>query len=109
MANGIGRMDVIAEMLVESEPIDVPSLEDRRQTWITALGLTGSRATGEDDRLRSVIAGSIQAGVEGRPDLGLAFLQFASARSWWQDPASRSGPRSRRPPSSSLPRETIRG
>jgi len=86
MANGIGRMDVIAQMLVESEPIDVPSLEDRRQTWITALGLTGSRATGEDDRLRSVIAGSIQAGVEGRPDLGLAFLQFASARSWWQDP-----------------------
>ena len=86
VANGIGRMDVIAHMLEESEPIDVPPLEGRRQTWITALGLTGSRSAGEDARLRSVVAGALQAGDEGRPDLGLALLQFASARSWWQDP-----------------------
>ena len=86
IANGSGRMDLIAPMLVDSEPFDVPSLEARRQTWITALGLTGSRVAGEDARLRSVIAGSLQAGVEGQPDLGLALLQGASARSWWLDP-----------------------
>ena len=86
VANDIGRMDVIAQMLAEAEPIDVPVLEDRRQAWITALSLTGPRSRREKANLRSVIAAATRAGEDGQADLGLALLQFASARSWWLDP-----------------------
>jgi DNA-binding CsgD family transcriptional regulator len=86
VANDIGRMDVIGDMLANSEPIDVPALEDRRRAWITALALTGPRSPREAANLRSVIAAAIRTGEDGQPDLGLALLQFASARSWWLDP-----------------------
>jgi DNA-binding CsgD family transcriptional regulator len=86
VANDIGRMDVIALMLADAEPIDVPVLEDRRQAWITALSLTGPRSRREKAKLRSVVAAAERAGEDGRADLGLALLQFASARSWWLDP-----------------------
>ena len=79
-------MDVIGQMLAESEPIDVPALEDRRQAWSTALSLTGPRSPREQANLRSVVAAASRAGEDGEPDLGLALLQFASARSWWLDP-----------------------
>ncbi len=86
VANEIGRMDVIAQMLAKAEPIDVPVLEDRRQAWITALSLSGPRSRRENADLRSVIAAAKRAGEDGQADLGLALLQFASARSWWLDP-----------------------
>lgn len=86
LANDLGRIDVIARMLSDSEPIDVPALEDRREAWITALALTGPRSSLEEMRLRSVVGASIRAGEAGQRDLGLALLQFASARSWWVDP-----------------------
>jgi DNA-binding CsgD family transcriptional regulator len=86
VANDIGRMDVIAQTLEESEPIDVPAIEDRRQGWIAALGLTGPRSPREAASIRAVIAAAIRAGEDGQNDLGLALLQFASARSWWLDP-----------------------
>jgi DNA-binding CsgD family transcriptional regulator len=86
VANEIGRVDVIAQMLGEAEPIDVPVLEDRRQAWITALSLSGPRSPREDANLQSVVAAAKRAGEAGQPDLGLALLQFASARSWWLDP-----------------------
>jgi DNA-binding CsgD family transcriptional regulator len=88
VANDIGRMDVIAEMLAEAGPIDVPVLEDRRQAWITALSLAGPRSRREKANLRSVIAAATRAGEDGQTDLGLALLQFASARSWWLDPGA---------------------
>jgi DNA-binding CsgD family transcriptional regulator len=88
VANDIGRMDVIAQMLAEAGPIDVPVLEDRRQAWITALSLTGPRSRREKANLRSVIAAATRAGEDGQADLGLALLQFASARSWWLDPGA---------------------
>ncbi len=86
VANEIGHMDVIGQMLADAEPIDVPVLEDRRQAWITALSLTGPRSPREKAKLRSVIAAAKRAGEAGQADLGLALLQFASARSWWLDP-----------------------
>jgi DNA-binding CsgD family transcriptional regulator len=86
VANEIGRIDVIAPMLTEAGPIDVPVLEDRRQAWITALSLSGPRSPREDEMLRSVVAAAKRAGEDGRADLGLALLQFASARCWWLDP-----------------------
>ena len=86
VANEIGRMDVIGHMLAEAEPVDVPVLEDRRQAWVTALSLTGPRSPGENGKLQSVVAAAIRAGEDGQADLGLALLQFASARSWWVDP-----------------------
>ena len=86
VANEIGHMDVIAQMLAEAEPIDVPALEDRRQAWITALSLSGPRSPREKANLRSVVAAAQRAGEDGQDDLGLALLQFASARSWWLDP-----------------------
>ena len=86
VANEIGRMDVIGQMLAEAEPIDVPVLEDRRQAWITALSLSGPRSPREKGKLRSVVAAAMRAGEDGEADLGLALLQFASARSWWVDP-----------------------
>jgi len=88
VANDIGRMDVVAQMLADAELIDVPSLEDRRQAWITALSLSGPRARNEDEKLRSVVAAARRAGQDGETDLGLALLQFASARSWWVDPGA---------------------
>jgi DNA-binding CsgD family transcriptional regulator len=88
VANDIGRMDVIARMVAEAEPIDVPMLEDRRQAWITALSLTGPRTRGENEKLRSVVEAAQRAGQDGETDLGLALLQFASARSWWVDPGA---------------------
>jgi DNA-binding CsgD family transcriptional regulator len=86
VANEIGRMDVIAQMLTDAEPIDDPVLEDRRQAWITALALTGPRSRREKANLRSVVAAAKRAGEDGQADLGLSLLQFASARSWWLDP-----------------------
>ena len=86
VANEIGRIDVIAPMLTEAGPIDVPVLEDRRQAWITALSLSGPRSPREVEKLRSVVAAAKRAGEDGRADLGLALLQFASARCWWLDP-----------------------
>ena len=86
VANEIGRMDVIAQMLAKAEPIDVPVLEDRRQAWITALSLSGPRSRRENADLRAVVAAAKRAGEDGQADLGLALLQFASARSWWLDP-----------------------
>ena len=88
VANEIGHMDVIAQMLAEAEPIDVPVLEDRRQAWITALSLSGPRSPREKAKLRSVVAAAQRAGEDGQADLGLALLQFASARSWWLDPGA---------------------
>ncbi len=86
VANEIGRVDIIAQMLAEAHPIDVPVLEDRRHAWITALSLSGPRSPREHANLRSLVAAAKRAGDEGRADLGLALLQFASARSWWLDP-----------------------
>ena len=86
VANEIGRVDVIAQMLAEAEPIEIPVLEARRQAWITALSLSGPRSPHEAENLRSVVVAAKQAGEDGRADLGLALLQFASARSWWLDP-----------------------
>jgi DNA-binding CsgD family transcriptional regulator len=86
VANEIGRIDVIAQMLAGAEPIDVPALEDRRQAWVTALSLSGPRSRSEVAKLSSLVAAAQQAGQDGEADLGLALLQFASARSWWVDP-----------------------
>ena len=86
VANELGRMDVIGQLLAEAEPIDVPALEDRRQAWITALALSGPRSPREKANLRSVVAAARRAGEDGQADLGLALLQFASSRSWWIDP-----------------------
>jgi DNA-binding CsgD family transcriptional regulator len=86
VANDLGRMDTIGRMLVEAEPIDVPALEDRRQAWISGLSLTGPRTRRERANLLAVIAAARRAGDDGQNGLGLAFLQFASARSWWIDP-----------------------
>jgi DNA-binding CsgD family transcriptional regulator len=86
VANDMGRIDTIAQMLAEAEPIDVPALEDRRQAWITALALSGPPAGNEVAKLRSLVAAAQRAGQDGEVDLGLALLQFASARSWWVDP-----------------------
>jgi DNA-binding CsgD family transcriptional regulator len=86
VANEIGHMGVVGQMLTDAEPIDVPVLEDRRQAWITALSMTGPRSPHEKAKLRSVVAAAQRAGVAGQGDLGLALLQFASARSWWLDP-----------------------
>jgi DNA-binding CsgD family transcriptional regulator len=86
VANDIGRVDVVAQMLADAEPIDVPVLEDRRQAWLTAVSLTGPRSRREKASLRSVVVAATRAGEDGQTDLGLALLQFASARSWWLDP-----------------------
>jgi DNA-binding CsgD family transcriptional regulator len=88
VANDIGLIDFIAKMLADAEPIDVPALEDRRQAWITALSLSGPRARDENEKLRSVVEAAQRAGQDGEADLGLALLQFASARSWWVDPGA---------------------
>jgi DNA-binding CsgD family transcriptional regulator len=86
VANELGRMDAIGQLLADAEPIDVPALEDRRQAWITALSLTGPRLPREADNLRSVVAAARRLGDDGLADLGLTLLQFASARSWWAEP-----------------------
>jgi len=86
IANEIGRSDVIARILETSEPIGVPALEERRKAWITALALNGPRSPREEANLRSIVTAATRAGEEGQVDLGLALLQFASARSWWLDP-----------------------
>jgi DNA-binding CsgD family transcriptional regulator len=85
-ANDVGRMDVIARALAESPPLETPDLEDRRQAWIIALSLSGPRSPRELEDLRAVVAAASRAGDDGERDLGLALLQFASARSWWVDP-----------------------
>ena len=86
VANEIGRVDVIGQLLDEAEPIDEQALEDRRQAWLKALALTGPRSLREKANLRSVVAAARRAGEDGEADLGLALLQFASSRSWWIDP-----------------------
>ena len=86
VANDLGRMDAIGQMLAESDPFDVAALEDRRQAWITALALTGPRSLRERANLKSVVAAASRAGEDDQRDLGLTLLQFAAARSWWLDP-----------------------
>jgi DNA-binding CsgD family transcriptional regulator len=86
VANEIGHMDVIGQLLADADPIDEPALEDRRQAWLAALSLNGPRSPREAANLQAVIAAAQRTGDDGRADLGLAFLQFASARSWWTDP-----------------------
>jgi DNA-binding CsgD family transcriptional regulator len=86
VANEIGRMDAMGQLLAEAEPIDVPALEDRRQAWLAALSLSGPRSPREPANLEAVIAAAQRTGEDGQADLGLALLQFASARSWWIDP-----------------------
>jgi DNA-binding CsgD family transcriptional regulator len=86
VGNDLGRMDSIAQMLAASKPIDIPELEDRRQAWIAALALVGPRSPREAANIRSVVAAATRVGEAGQRDLGLALLQFASARSWWLDP-----------------------
>ena len=83
VATELGRMDVIGRMLAEAEPIDVATLEDRRQAWIAALSLSGPPSPHEKDHLQSVVEAAQRCGQDGQSDLGLALLQFASARSWW--------------------------
>ena len=84
VVNEIGRVDMIERLL--AEPIDAPALEDRRQAWIMALALRGPRSPREEANLRSVVAAALRAGEDGEADLGLALLQFATARCWWIDP-----------------------
>jgi DNA-binding NarL/FixJ family response regulator len=86
VANDLGHMDVIGRMLAEAEPIDVAALEDRRQAWLAALSLAGPRSAHETENLLSVAAAARRLGEHGLNDLGLAILQFASARCWWLDP-----------------------
>jgi DNA-binding CsgD family transcriptional regulator len=85
VANELGQMEHVGRML-EAEPIDVAPLEERRQAWIAALALSGPRSPREDANIRSVVEAARRSGEDGEPDLGLAFLQFASARAWWIDP-----------------------
>ena len=86
VANEIGHMDGIGQMLAEAEPIDVPALEDRRQAWIMALALSGPRSPREKASVRSVVAAARRSGEDGEADLGLALLHYATSRSWWIDP-----------------------
>jgi len=86
VANELGQMDAIGRLLADAEPIDVAALEDRRRAWVTALSLTGPRSPREAENLRSVVAAARRLGEDGLADLGLALLQFASARSWWAEP-----------------------
>ena len=79
-------MEDIGQLLAEVEPIDVPALEDSRRAWIMALALSGPRSPREKANLRSVIAAARRSGEDGKADLGLALLHFATARSWWIDP-----------------------
>ena len=88
VANEIGRMDVIGQMLAEADPIDVPALEDRRQAWITALALSGPGL-----RARRPISGPSsppprEPGKTARPTWVWRFSNSPRARSWWLDPAS---------------------
>jgi AAA ATPase domain len=86
VANEIGRVDVIGQLLETAKPIDARDLEDRRQAWLMALALTGPRSPREEANLRSVVAAARRAGEDGEADLGLALLQFATSRCWWIDP-----------------------
>ncbi len=64
----------------------MPELEHRRQAWLTALALAGPRSARERERIENVVASALRAGDDGQRDLGLALLQFATARAWWLDP-----------------------
>jgi hypothetical protein len=113
MANDIGRMDVIAEMLVESEadrrPVSRgPPADGGSRRWGSPALAWRARMPACDP---SVIA-AVDPGGRRRTanDLGARAACSSPRRgAGGRIPASRSGPRSRRPPCSSLPRETIPG
>ena len=86
VANEIGHMDVIGQMLADAEPIDVPVLEDRRQAWITALSLTGPRSPREKANSGPSSPRRSERGRTARRISAWPCSNSRSARSWWLDP-----------------------
>jgi DNA-binding CsgD family transcriptional regulator/tetratricopeptide (TPR) repeat protein len=81
----LGRPDIMARVLRDAEPLDVPALEDRRQAWLLALELNGPKTVREEAHIRQVADAAEHAAADGHVDLGMALLLLAAARCWWID------------------------
>ena len=87
VANDIGRMDVIGQMLADSGADRRPGRSRiAARPGSSRSSLSGPRPPPEGRppvrRRRRADA----PGKDGQADLGLALLHFATARSWWIDP-----------------------
>jgi len=84
-AYALGRPDIMARLLRDAEPLDIPTLEDRRQAWLRALELNGPTTIREEAHIRQVADAAERAAADGDVDLGMALLLLAAARCWWID------------------------
>ena len=84
LAYGLGRLDLMARLVEEAEPLDVAALEDRRRAWRSALRLNGAKTAREAPNIRAVIDAAERIGGEDI-DFAMTLLQQAAARSWWMD------------------------
>src|SRR4029453_16461358 len=84
-AYALGRPDLMARVLRDAEPLDVPKLEDRRQAWLQALELNGPKTAREEAHIRQVADAAERAATDGDVDLAMALLLLAAARCWWID------------------------
>jgi DNA-binding CsgD family transcriptional regulator len=83
----LGRYDIMLRVLQAADPLDVPTLEDRRQTWLLALQLTGPKTAREEQTIRLVVEAARRVSADD-VHLSQALLALAAARSWWMDVAA---------------------
>jgi DNA-binding CsgD family transcriptional regulator len=84
LAFELGREDLVAGLLSETEPLDLRSRERVRAAWIRESFADGMPGDGSRARWLATIAG--QAGADGDTDLALKLLYGAALRCWWAEP-----------------------
>ena len=82
-AFGLGRADMVEELVSAAERVELPSLDQARAEWLRELFNDG--VPGDANRVMALCATARQSAAVGDTDLALNLLLGAALRCWWAE------------------------